>query len=293
MKTKTSTKKMVQKPAAKKAVAEKATARKATTEPAKTAAKQGAEKAARQPAVATPGKAAEMAPGKSAAAQAQKAPTETTASQAEKVPKTAACQAEKASGKSADSQAKKAQTETDAAQAKGGAATPAAPAGAKMLFRRGNLVAHASGATYRVVRPPYTVKSVITVDAVEVRDGADRGLPRAIPTEKFVGPAGAAGEKKDVKTEGSAGTAGEKKTGEKEAPAAKGAAKGEKTAKPSVAAAMRKLFAERGLEATYAQAEAAARAAKPDTKFGKSHWAWYRAQHKKKGAAPASRKAQA
>ena len=96
-----------------------------------------------------------------------------------------------------------------------------------------------------------------------------------------------------AKKEGIAGTARAEREGKKETPAAKGAAKGEKTARPSVAAAMRRLFAERGLDATYAQAEAAARAAKPDTKFGKSHWSWYRAQHKKKGAAPASRKAQA
>jgi len=271
MKTKTSTKKTVQKPAAKKAVAEKATAKKATVEPAKaTAAKQAARTAP-----------TEKTPGKSANSQAQEARAETTASQAVKsAAETAASQTEKTSVKSASS------------QPKGEAATPAAPAGAKALFRRGDLVAHGDGGTYRVTRPPYTLRSVITVDAVEVRDGADRGQPRAIPVEKFTGPAGAAAEKGAAKTEGAAGTAREKKAGEKETPASKGAAKGEKAAKPSVAAAMRRLFAERGLEATYAQAEAAAREAKPDSKFSPAHFAWYKAQHKK-GAAPASRKAQA
>jgi hypothetical protein len=266
MKTKTSTKKTVQKPAAKKA-----TAKRAMVEPAKaTAAKQAARTAP-----------TEKTPGKGANSQAQEARAETTASQAVKsAAEPAASQAEKTSGKSAGS------------QPKGEAATPAAPAGAKALFRRGDLVAHGDGGTYRVTRPPYTLRSVITVDAVEVRDGADRGQPRAIPVEKFAGPAGAAAEKKDVKTEGSAGTAAERKAGKTETPASKGAAKGEKTAKPSVAAAMRRLFAERGLEATYAQAEAAARAAKPDTRFSRAHFAWYRAQHKK-SVAPGQRKAQA
>ncbi len=192
-----------------------------------------------------------------------------------------------------------------------GAVKMANAAQSKMLFKQGDLVVHENGKVSRITKSPYARKTVITVDAVERRGTVDHGDAKAIPAAKFVRPA-KAGEKATrpaaVKTKAASSTG--KAKGQTEAASdskekAKAKAfepKGKKEAsagdkktgrKPSVAAAMRELFAERGLEATYAQAETAAKAAKPDTKFSRSHWAWYRAQHKKKGAAPSPPKARA
>jgi hypothetical protein len=150
----------------------------------------------------------------------------------------------------------------------------AKPAQAKMLFKQGDLVVHENGTIFKVVKPPYAKKTVITIDAVEQRGGKNLGESLAIPVSKFVRLA-KAGEQSATPTP-------TKKPTAKKSPVKNQDANGKK---PTVASAMRALFAEHGLEATYAQAETAARQAKPDTKFAKSHWAWYRAQHKKTVAA--------
>ena len=58
-----------------------------------------------------------------------------------------------------------------------------------MLFKQDDLVVHESGKIYKVVKPPYARKTIITVDAVEQRGGKIFGSAKAIPASKFVRPA--------------------------------------------------------------------------------------------------------